>query len=411
MRNKKLGLIFFDPYSENKGTAALAYSIIYLLEDLAMRKQVKFDYIFLEPGRPKRDLSSYELEVGDKKIKIKQCMCFPSHTLRAKAYRLAFFKEYPASMDIDYALDIGEGDSYADIYGKARFDTFDAVKRIYLRHRIPYAILPQTLGPFNDKKVEARAKKTLSKCKFIIARDVKSQKYIEKLLGRNDIGLTPDIAFYLPYKKRPFDNGKINVGLNISGLLWYGGYTMDNQFSLNCDYKRLISRLIEYFSGMGNVVLHLIPHVCGAFPTVDNDWPVSYKLYKKYNAENIVLSPFFMSPCDAKSYIAGMDFFAGARLHATIGAFSSNVPVSPMAYSRKFTGLYEDTFKYNHVANLMTMTDDEAFNIVKASFEKRLELKKETEIVMKEVMEKKLYIEDQIAQFINIKSAGGGTIV
>lgn len=40
-----------------------------------------------------------------------------------------------------------------------------------------------------------------------------------------------------------------------------------------------------------------------------------------------------------------MDFFTGARMHSTIAAFSSGVPVVPVAYSRKFNGLY-DTLKY-----------------------------------------------------------------
>ena len=40
-----------------------------------------------------------------------------------------------------------------------------------------------------------------------------------------------------------------------------------------------------------------------------------------------------------------MTLFTGARMHATIGAISSGVPVIPVAYSRKFNGLY-DTLQY-----------------------------------------------------------------
>ena len=36
-----------------------------------------------------------------------------------------------------------------------------------------------------------------------------------------------------------------------------------------------------------------------------------------------------------------MKYFIGARMHATIGAFSSGVITIPFAYSRKFQGLYE----------------------------------------------------------------------
>lgn len=53
-----------------------------------------------------------------------------------------------------------------------------------------------------------------------------------------------------------------------------------------------------------------------------------------------VLAPAFASPSEAKSYIAGMDFFMGARMHACITALLSGVPVVPMAYSLKFEGLF-----------------------------------------------------------------------
>ena len=32
-------------------------------------------------------------------------------------------------------------------------------------------------------------------------------------------------------------NEKFKIGINISGLLWSGGYTMNNQFDLSVDYK------------------------------------------------------------------------------------------------------------------------------------------------------------------------------
>ena len=37
-----------------------------------------------------------------------------------------------------------------------------------------------------------------------------------------------------------------------------------------------------------------------------------------------------------------MDIFIGARMHATVAAFSSGVATIPTAYSRKFAGLYSN---------------------------------------------------------------------
>jgi polysaccharide pyruvyl transferase WcaK-like protein len=48
----------------------------------------------------------------------------------------------------------------------------------------------------------------------------------------------------------------------------------------------------------------------------------------------------FKSPQEAKSYISGLDFLVAGRMHACIAAFSTGTPVVPIAYSRKFTGLF-----------------------------------------------------------------------
>jgi polysaccharide pyruvyl transferase WcaK-like protein len=70
----------------------------------------------------------------------------------------------------------------------------------------------------------------------------------------------------------------------------------------------------------------------------EDDWRASQVLAAEF--PGTALAPAFASPSDAKSYIASLDFFMGARMHACIAAFSSGVPVVPMAYSRKFAGLF-----------------------------------------------------------------------
>ena len=57
-----------------------------------------------------------------------------------------------------------------------------------------------------------------------------------------------------------------------------------------------------------------------------------------------------------------MDVFIGARMHATIGAFSSGVATIPTAYSRKFKGLYEN-LGYKYVVDLATLNTQEAVEL------------------------------------------------
>ena len=50
--------------------------------------------------------------------------------------------------------------------------------------------------------------------------------------------------------------------------------------------------------------------------------------------------PDFAGPSQAKSYISGLDFVVSGRMHACIAAVSSGTPVAPIAYSRKFSGVF-----------------------------------------------------------------------
>ena len=95
--------------------------------------------------------------------------------------------------------------------------------------------------------------------------------------------------------------------------------------------------------------------------------------YKKYILP-LLLSPLFFSPIDAKSYISGMHFFIGSRMHATIAAFSSNVPVFPLAYSRKFNGLFIDTLRYPYMGDLKVQSIREILLLIDNSFSKRKQI-------------------------------------
>ena len=112
-----------------------------------------------------------------------------------------------------------------------------------------------------------------------------------------------------------------------SGLLWSGGYSGNNQFHLSVDYKEYCCNVIEKVLLRDDVELYLIPHVLSADMTyADNDLVACKELHKLY--PDTICAPEFENPMQAKSYISKMDLFVGARMHATIGAFSSGVAPS-----------------------------------------------------------------------------------
>ena len=129
----------------------------------------------------------------------------------------------------------------------------------------------------------------------------------------------------------------MKIGFNVSGLLYNGGYNRKNYFGLSFDYKAFVDKLLEKLVADNRFEVHMLPHVNTEVNPVDDDYAVCVLLARKYGCH---VAPRYDSPVDAKGYIAGMDLFTGARMHSTIGAISSGVPVIPVAYSRKFNGLY-----------------------------------------------------------------------
>lgn len=68
----------------------------------------------------------------------------------------------------------------------------------------------------------------------------------------------------------------------------------------------------------------------------------------------------------------------GSRMHATIGALTSNTPVIPVAYSRKFTGLF-DSVDYPYVVDLQTLDTESAVKQIKDRIENYEDTKETTE--------------------------------
>lgn len=274
------------------------------------------------------------------------------------------------------ALDIGEGDSFADIYGTKRLLLLTASKFFCIQKGIPLVISPQTIGPFDSWWAKAISNWVMNRATRVFARDGLSMKYLQDNVPSAPKAEVIDVAFRLPFTKgeKFSTDGRIHVGINVSGLLFNGGYTQNNQFGLTVDYKDLIIRLLASLAKMPEVKVHLVGHVIADDFAVEDDYRVISDLGAKH--PDFLIAPKFTSPSEAKSYISRLDFFTGARMHACIGAFSSGVPVIPMAYSRKFNGLF-NSLGYRHIADLKAHDTDEALHIVLAGLQQQKLLKDE----------------------------------
>lgn len=362
----------------NRGCVALSITSLCILKRIFQEKGIDAQIFLPDSAIPKNGKHSYH--VNDLENLDYDSCDYPPTSIRDFFRALLHPKRSLVSMRIflncDFILDIGQGDSFADIYGTQRFAKIDKIHKVARWFRKPYCIMPQTIGPFNNEKIKCQAIKSIEKASQVMTRDEQSLECVKEIAPKQKrVSQYVDVAFFMPYQKINQDNNFVHVGLNVSALMWNGGYDRNNQFGLIDDYKTLVRTIIDYFLSLSNVKVHLVPHVVLQERNIENDYEVSYELWREYHNSNLLLAPFALGPIEIKSYIAGLDFFMGTRMHATIGAFSSGVPVVPMAYSRKFNGLFEDTLDYHHMTDLKTQTKEEVLSTVKDAFDKRSELK------------------------------------
>ena len=284
----------------------------------------------------------------------------------------------------DLVIDIGGGDSFADIYGPRRLNRMFLLR--YLTHLAgtPLVMAPQTIGPFHRPLSRLLARLSMRLCALVAARDALSIAAAREMGLRREIVAASDVALRLPHvppAPRPA-GARPRVGLNVSGLLMGGGYTGRNEFGLRMDYPALMRDLIRHFQGLGTEV-HLVAHVIvpeGPM-TGEDDYRACATLAAEF--PGTVLAPAFASPVEAKSYIAGMDFFMGARMHACIAAFSTGVPVMPMAYSRKFEGLF-GALGYGHTLDCTSLDAETVKAKVLDGFENRAHVAEQTRTALAE---------------------------
>lgn len=359
---RKVGLLWHSATSDNLGVGALTFGQMTLIKEAANRKGI--DVIFLIVGT--RGGTSYPLD---------QFEVESSAEFALRAFKTGNFNAISLLYRSNIVFDIGEGDSFADIYGNKRL-TIQVVAKLLARIFGKRLILsPQTIGPFKSPIGKMLGSLGMSLAARIYARDHLSMAVLQQSKHRDRAAEVIDVAFALPFQK-PVANkdGITRVGINVSGLLYNGGYGGKNEFNLTLDYKSLIERACEHFLNLDGVEVYLVPHVISDSLEVEDDLRASSKLVARY--PKLKMAPRFKSPIDAKSFISGMDFFAGARMHACIAAFSSGVPVVPLAYSRKFNGLF-NSLGYKHVLDCLASDTENGFQFLVQSFDHRQMLAQE----------------------------------
>ncbi|WP_413937055.1 polysaccharide pyruvyl transferase family protein [Nitrospira sp. BLG_1] len=312
--------------------------------------------------------------------------------------------------DASFVTSIAGGDSFSDLYGIERFIYVSLPQLLTLFMGKRLILLPQTIGPFKGLIPRLVATYILQKAELVYSRDYQGVEDVNSLLGLErskdktkfcyDVGFildsvrprNTDLQFYSQKEtKTPV------VGLNISGLLYMGGYSKKNMFGLKVDYKELIPDLIEFVVGENNANVILIPHVFGS--NDESDTMVCkevYSLLKERYGGRLLLANGEYNQSEIKHIIGQCDFFVGSRMHACIAALSQNIPTVSIAYSRKFIGVMETIGVTELVADPRILTKEEIFSIVDNAFEQRTRFREHLERTMPRVKDEIMSLFNEI---------------
>ncbi len=349
----KLAILSGSICSRNMGCNALTYGALELLSEASKRLNIECEYYLVgnDPGGViPRELAAYKIRLMESipDVSVSNLVRWTYCRTLSKQLHLRRVLQ-----GVDIFCDNAWGDSFSDIYGRERFEEVMYHLNFALQSRKPLILLPQTIGPFKDVTVREQAKRVLAAATAVYARDPSSSACAKEMIPHLDVCETVDVALFMQYTPR--DAARRNcrvIGINPSGLLWSGGYTRNNQFGLRDDYQAMMKRLVKYLLSIDGVVVELVGHdVRGPnMGNIDDDYYVCKLIQKEFPCCKV--APFFYSPVEAKSYISGMDMLIGSRMHCCIAAYSSGVPVYPLAYSRKFRGLFVEGLDYPHVSDL-----------------------------------------------------------
>lgn len=325
---KTIGLFGCMVNNDNLGCCALTYSLLNLIEQQSKKHNFENTYIIFErnPDETKVRKLAETLAIDTDRVVSERS---------ARFIRLYEKRENDICKsritECDVVIDLTQGDSFTDIYGFNRFISYTLDKLTVEKLGVPLVLGPQTYGPYRKPLTKFIAKKAIQKANYVFSRDLLSKIYLDDMKVNKDVYVGTDLALGLPYTKE--NKLSKSVGINISGLIWPDKVEgTETKFSLKCDYREFMIKTVQMFIDRGYSV-YFISHV-GA------DYPACCEMKKLFPMATLM--ELFETPVEAKSFISGLEVFIGARMHATIAALSSGVPVIPIAYSRKFKGLFEN---------------------------------------------------------------------
>lgn len=318
-------------------------------------------------------------------------------------------------VDADIVASMAGGDSFSDIYGLGRLLYVSLPQLLALLLGKKVVVLPQTIGPFQSVVGKTIAKTLLRRAVRIYSRDHEGVAKTRELIGWSDpderVRFCYDVGFVLdPVKPKnmglQLNNRKEKerplVGLNISGLLYIGGYSRNNMFGLKIVYKELIPDLIDLMIRKNKAAVILVPHVFCDYGESDSlvCQEVYSSLKERYDGRLLIADGEY-NQSEIKYVIGLCDFFIGSRMHACIAALSQSVPTVSIAYSSKFIGVMQSIGVAELVADPRNIGKEKIFDLICDAFDHKDRLRAHLERTVPGVKETVLNLFNEIGSLLD----------
>lgn len=368
----RIGLMGASLDTGNQGVSALAASLAKLVRIFNPNARIT---LFIgnrssEPQKISDASGTFYLDVQNYRLSPKAVFHRHMFVIFCKALLYAYIpsakvrkhiiqsNEYlQALVQCDFLGDIRGGDSFSDIYGLNRFviGCLPAIVALLVGKKL--VLLPQTYGPYHSFVAKLLARYILVRADAVLARDTEGAETIQSLfVGKSqtvDVKFCPDVAFMLdaivPAELQimpllPDSGSSELIGINVNGLMYYGGYTRENMFDLHLDYRLFLDKIIDALLQETQMHIIFIPHTYMPPGDVNSDTQASREVINKFadsaGAHRLHLVEKEYDQSEIKAVIGQCSFFIGSRMHSCIAALSQGVPTVAVAYSKKFIGVF-----------------------------------------------------------------------
>lgn len=243
--------------------------------------------------------------------------------------------------ELDVILD-ASGFGYSDQWGSLHIERMAESCQRWKRQGKPIILLPQALGPFEQKAGRKAFSNVIENVDLVFVRDPDSYRYVANLsCDMSRIFKSPDFTNLAP-SELPEDGEKYRNYVAI----------VPNRRMVNSSTAFMDSKYFDFLRCCANYLLKKkVPVFFLIHETYDLEIAklVNSNLTKKLEIVEEV-NPFYL-----KGIIGECSFIIGARYHALVSALSQGVPALGTGWSHKYKWLYSD---YEMSEFLVDMDED-----------------------------------------------------